>query len=169
MLFSAFSQFFFSAFLIKFGFCRAASALFHFIIRFFPEFLRICCFFTIKIVIFTRSLSSIWIPTPIHLPVASRSRWGRPCTAPCRTSADMVKASDCGIYPDTRNTLKVVQIAPFFTATRKRWEKRTALISWWLLLEESKGMLPGRKVTLIDGKIRRIRPSGSVPLPLHYF
>lgn len=26
----------------------------------------------------------------------------------------MVKASDCGIYPDTRNTLKVVQIAPFF-------------------------------------------------------
>lgn len=26
----------------------------------------------------------------------------------------MVIAWDCGIYPDTRNTLKVVQIAPFF-------------------------------------------------------
>ncbi len=54
--------------------------------------------------------SKIWL-----IPGDERSQPNRPCKAPCKMNADMVRASDCGSDPNKWRTLAAARIVPFFT------------------------------------------------------
>jgi hypothetical protein len=45
-------------------------------------------------------------------------------------NADMAKVLDCGICPDTRNTLAIVQTVPWFTVEKKNERKKNTKSKW---------------------------------------
>jgi hypothetical protein len=66
-----------------------------------------------------------------HSPVVGHSQRVRPCRAPYKMNADMAIVLDCGICPDTRNTLAIVQTVPWFTVKRRGKREKTTWLKIW--------------------------------------
>lgn len=62
-----------------------------------------------------------------YSPVVAHSPPDPPYRVPYKRSVDMAATSVYGSDPSKRNTLTIVQIVPFFTATKKKRNRRDSL------------------------------------------